>query len=64
MDPTHILDLLAFYGPWVITAAAAAAASVPPGEPGTWWYVARQFIDFLALNFGHAAPAHRWGRRQ
>lgn len=42
------------YGPVVITAAAAAAATLPRGTPGTVWFKVRAVIDFLALNFGNA----------
>ena len=42
------------YGPVAITAAAAAAATLPRGTPGTVWFKVRAVIDFLALNFGNA----------
>ena len=41
--------------PVVISAAAAAAAVLPQGKPGSAWYVIRQALDFLAMNFGNAA---------
>lgn len=42
------------YGAYAITAAAAAAAVLPQGKPGSAWAVARGVIDALALNLGNA----------
>ena len=49
-----VLSYLAEYGPIVITAAAAAAATLPQGKAGSVWSSIRSVIDFLALNFGNA----------
>lgn len=50
---TILADILALL-PYAISAAAAAAAVLPQGSEGSWWYSARKAIDFLALNFGNA----------
>lgn len=50
----NILNEIMTYGPMIITAAAAAAATLPKGEPGSIWGKIRTVIDFLALNFGNA----------
>lgn len=42
------------YVPYVISAAAAAAAVLPQGAEGSVWYQIRKVIDFLAANFGNA----------
>ncbi len=42
------------YFPWIISAAAAAAAVLPKSEPGTAWDTIRKGIDFAAMNFGNA----------
>ena len=42
------------YGPMVVTAAAAAAAVLPQGAPGSAWATVRAMIDVLAMNFGNA----------
>jgi hypothetical protein len=42
------------YMPYVISAAAAAAAVLPPAQEGTIWFTVRKVIDFLAINFGNA----------
>jgi hypothetical protein len=49
-----ILTDVATYLPYIITAAAAAAAALPKAEPGSVWATVRGVIDFLALNFGNA----------
>ncbi len=58
MDATKILsDIIAWtisYGPWIVTAAAAAAATLPAPRPGTLWATIRTAIDVLAMNFGNA----------
>ena len=45
------------YGPWVVTAAAGAAAALPTAKPGSTWAQVRSIIDFLAMNFGSAKNA-------
>ena len=45
------------YGPWVVTAASAAAAALPSAKPGSVWAQVRTVIDFLAINFGSAKNA-------
>ena len=42
------------YAPLVITAASAASAVLPKAPAGSVGAVVQSFIDFLALNFGHA----------
>ena len=45
------------YAPVAIAVAAAGAAALPKGTPGTPWFVARQVLDVIALNFGNAKNA-------
>ena len=40
--------------PVVISAAAAAMAVLPQGAPGSTWDKIRTFVNFLAMNWGHA----------
>ena len=54
MNTAAIISAITTYGPWVITAAAAAAAALPQGSPGSPWATVRTVIDALALNFGNA----------
>jgi hypothetical protein len=58
MDITSAAILTAI--PVYITAAAAAAAVLPQGTPGSWWYIVRTIlIDLPALNVGNAANAKK-----
>lgn len=52
-----VIGYITEYGPTVIAAAAAAAAVLPKGQPGTVWGVVRAVIDWLALNVGKAKNA-------
>lgn len=45
------------YIPYVVAAASAAAATLPPGKEGSVWFTVRKVIDFLAVNFGNAKNA-------
>ncbi|MDD5305608.1 MAG: hypothetical protein PHS14_21115 [Elusimicrobia bacterium] len=47
------------YGPAIIGAASAAAATLPQGKEGSTWYTVRKVIDFAAFNFGNAANAKK-----
>jgi len=40
--------------PYIVTAAAAAAAALPVPADGTIWSTIRKVIDFLAVNVGNA----------
>ena len=55
MNAAAIGSAIVTYGPWVVSAAAAAAAALPQGAPSSTWATVRQVIDLLALNFGNAA---------
>lgn len=52
-----VLESLMHWGPIVISAAAAAAATLPVGAEGSVWAKIRTGIDFLALNIGNAKNA-------
>ena len=54
MNAAAIATDIATYGPYVIAAAAAAAAVLPQGSPGSVWATIRSIIDALALNMGNA----------
>lgn len=54
MSMQVILNDVVTYGPWVITAAAAAMMALPQGKPGTWWDTTRTVVNFIAMNWGHA----------
>ena len=45
------------YAPIAISVAAAGAVALPKGTPGTPWFIARQVLDVIALNFGNAKNA-------
>ncbi len=47
------------YGPWVVTAASAASAVLPKAKDGTIAAFVQKFLEFLAINFGHAKDEHR-----
>jgi hypothetical protein len=49
-----IIDFVIQWGPIAVTAAAAAAAALPQGAPGSTWSLIRKGLDFLAMNFGNA----------
>ena len=55
MNVAYITTFVTTYGPWVVTAAAAAAAALPQAAPGSVWATIRSLIDLLAMNFGNAA---------
>lgn len=50
---TVYADVLS-YGPWAVTAAAAAMAVLPQGKPGSVWDTLRTVINWAAFNWGHA----------
>lgn len=41
--------------PVVITACATAMAVLPQGTPGSTWDKIRTFVNYLAMNWGHAS---------
>jgi hypothetical protein len=57
MTATTIIAFLTQWGPIAISAAAAAAAVLPKGTPGTTWGTILAGINLLALNFGNAKNA-------
>lgn len=52
----YVPDWVVKYGPWVVTAASAAASALPypTSEP---WLTLRKVLDWLAFNFGKATNA-------
>ena len=56
MTATTIIAFLTHWGPIAISAAAAAAV-LPKGTPGTTWGTILAGINLLALNFGNAKNA-------
>ena len=47
------------YGPWFVTMASAASAVLPKAKAGTLSAFFQQFIELVAMNFGHAKDEHR-----
>ena len=54
MKAQDVLNWLVTYGPWIISAAAAAMAVLPQGKKGGWWDMVRTIVNYAAMNWGHS----------